>query len=135
MKKVLRKILSGVLSSIHEDAVFHSLVKDCSTVALSLSASPTSFWTVLRTSSLLEISLFIPGANILLLSGQLAPITLAECTFPLLFQKRFNQICDHERLHLKWVERKTVAFERHLVRVCHDMSDDVNANYVFPFLE
>ena len=49
-------------------------------------------------------------------------------------QKGFNQRCDHERLHLKWVERKRVAFERHLVRVRQDMSDDVTANYAFPSL-
>ena len=43
--------------------------------------------TVLRTSSLLEIYLFIPGENILLWSSRLAPIALAERTFPLLFIK------------------------------------------------
>ena len=83
----LQKILFGVPSSIHKDALFHSLAEDCSTVAPSLSASPTSFRTVLRTSSLLEISLLIPGANILLWSGRLAPIILAERTFPLLVRK------------------------------------------------
>ena len=49
-------------------------------------------------------------------------------------QKGFNQCCDHGRLRLKWVERKRVAFEQHLVRVRQDMSDDVTANYVFPSL-
>ena len=49
-------------------------------------------------------------------------------------QKGFIQRCNHERLRLKWVERKRVAFERQLARVRQDMSDDVTANYVFPFL-
>ena len=61
-----RKILFGVLSSIRKDTVFRSSVGDPSTVASSLSASRTSFQTVLRTSSLPEISLCIPGSNILL---------------------------------------------------------------------
>ena len=49
-------------------------------------------------------------------------------------QKGFNQRCEHERLRLKWVEQKRVEFERHLVRVCQDMSDDVTVNYVLPSL-
>ena len=54
----LRKILFGLLSSIREDAVFCSSVEYPSTVVSSLSASPTSLRTVLRRSSLPEISLF-----------------------------------------------------------------------------
>ena len=49
-------------------------------------------------------------------------------------QKGFNQRCDHDRLRLNWVERKRVTFERHLVRVRQDMSDDVTVNYAFPSL-
>ena len=62
----LRKILFGVLSSIREDAVFPSSAEDPSTVAPSLSVSPTSLRTVLQTSSLTEIYSCIPGENILL---------------------------------------------------------------------
>ena len=51
---------------------------------------------------------------------------------PITIQKGFNQRCNHERLRLKWVERKRVAFERHLARVRQDMSDDVAENYTFP---
>ena len=36
---------------------------------------------------------------------------------PITCQKGFNQRCNHERLRLKWVEHKRVAFERHLARV------------------
>ena len=32
---------------------------------------------------------------------------------------------------LSGLNAKRVAFERHLVRVCQDMSDDVTYNYVF----
>ena len=35
----------------------------------------------------------------------------------------------HERLRLRWVERKIVALEGHLARVHQDMRDDVAANY------
>ena len=44
---------------------------------------------------------------------------------PITYQKGFNQRCDHERLRVKWVEQKRVAFERHLVRIRQHMSDDV----------
>ena len=53
---------------------------------------------------------------------------------PITCQKGLIQRCNHERLRLTWVERKIVAFERQLARVCQDMSDDVAANYVFPSL-
>ena len=51
---------------------------------------------------------------------------------PITCQKGFNQRCNHERLHIKWVKRKRVAFDRHLAILCQDMSDDVAANYTFP---
>ena len=51
---------------------------------------------------------------------------------PITFQKGFNQRCDHERLHLLWVERKRIASEQNLCRVCQHMSDDVTMNYVLP---
>ena len=64
--------------------------------------------------------------------------TCSNCTcrayVPINFQKGFNQRCDHERLCLKWVEQKRVAFEKHLVRVRQHMSDDVTMNYFFPSL-
>ena len=52
----LQKILSGLPSTIFKDAVFHSSVEDSWTAASRLSAAPTSFRTVLQTSSLPEIS-------------------------------------------------------------------------------
>ena len=83
----LRKILFGVLSSIREDAVFHPSVEDPSTVVSSLSASPASLRTVIQTSSLPEISSWIPGENILLWLVRLAPSILAERMFPLLVRR------------------------------------------------
>ena len=59
------EILSVVLLSIREDAVFHSSVEDLSMVVSILSAWLTSLRTILQISSLLEISSCIPGANIL----------------------------------------------------------------------
>ena len=54
---------------------------------------------------------------------------------PITSQKGFRQRCNHERLRLKCVERKRVAFERHLARVRQDMHDDVAAYYTPPPLE
>ena len=47
---------------------------------------------------------------------------------PITCQKGFNQRCDHERLRLLWVERKRIAFEQNLARICDHMSDDVAMN-------
>ena len=69
----LMKILFGALSMIHEDAVFLLSVVKASTVVSSLSAIRTSLRTVLRTLSPPKISSCIPGENIRLWLGLLAP--------------------------------------------------------------
>ena len=51
---------------------------------------------------------------------------------PITSQKGFRQMCNHERLRLKWVEGKRVALEYHIVGVRQDMRDDVAANYTPP---
>ena len=53
---------------------------------------------------------------------------------PIILQRGFIQRYNHERLFLKWVKRKIVAFEREPARVLQDMIDDVTVNYVFPSL-
>ena len=69
----LMKIIFGALYMIPEDSVLLLLFVKASTVVLSLSAIRTSLRTVLRTLFLLKISLFIPGENIRLWLGLLAP--------------------------------------------------------------
>ena len=44
-------------------------------------------------------------------------------------QVGFNKRCEHERRRLLLVERKIIAFERHLAMVRDDLSDDVVLNY------
>ena len=51
---------------------------------------------------------------------------------PITSQKGFCQRCNHERLRLKWVERKIFSLEHHLARVRQDIRDYVAANYTFP---
>ena len=48
---------------------------------------------------------------------------------PITTQKGFCLRCNHERLRLKRVERKRIALENHLARICQDIRDDVAANY------
>ena len=69
----LMKILFGALSMIPGNTVFLLLVVKASTVVLSLSAIRTSLRTVIHTLFPINISLFIPGKNIRLRLGLLAP--------------------------------------------------------------
>ena len=48
---------------------------------------------------------------------------------PITCQEGFNKRCKHERRRLVLVERKIIAFERHLAMVRDDLSDDVALNY------
>ena len=48
---------------------------------------------------------------------------------PITCHKGFNKRCEHERRRLLLVERKIIAFERHLAMVRDDLSDDVVLNY------
>ena len=120
----LRKILFGVLSSIHEDAVFRSSVGDLSTVVSSLSR----FADVIADSTSNIISTrYIsvhPWGKYPTLIGPTCSKYTCQAYVPITCQKGFNQRCDHERLRLLWVERKRIAVEH--------MSDDVTMNYVFP---
>ena len=43
-------------------------------------------------------------------------------------QRGFVLQCNHERLRLKWVERKRIPLENHLVRIRQDIRDDVADN-------
>ena len=48
---------------------------------------------------------------------------------PITCQEGFNKMCEHDRRRLLFVERKRIAFERHLAMVRDDLSDDVALNY------
>ena len=48
---------------------------------------------------------------------------------PITTQRGFILRCNHERLILKWVERKRICPENHLTRICQDVRDDVADNY------
>ena len=51
---------------------------------------------------------------------------------PITCQESFNKRCEHERRRLLFVERKRIAFQRHLAMVRDEMSYDVALNYTFP---
>ena len=51
---------------------------------------------------------------------------------PITTQNGFILRCNHKRLRLKRVERKRIALENHLARICQDIRDDVAANYASP---
>ena len=51
---------------------------------------------------------------------------------PITWQEGFNKRCEHERRHLLFVERKRIAFQRHLAMVRDEMSYDVALNYTVP---
>ena len=100
--------------------------------ASSLSASPMSFCTLNIRSNR---NIFVhPWGNYPTLTRRTCSNYTCRAYVPITCQKGFNQRCYHVRLRLNWVEQKRVAFERHLVRVRQDMSDDVIASYVFPSL-
>ena len=51
---------------------------------------------------------------------------------PITCQEGFNKRCEHERRCLLFVERKRIAFQRHLAMVRDEMSYDVALNYFVP---
>ena len=51
---------------------------------------------------------------------------------PITCQEGFKKSCDHERWRLHFVERKIIAFQRHLAMVRDEMSYDVALNYTIP---
>ena len=51
---------------------------------------------------------------------------------PITCQEGFKKSCEHERRRLLFVERKIIAFERHLAMVRDEISYDVALNYTIP---
>ena len=47
-------------------------------------------------------------------------------------KREFVLRCTHERLRLKWVERKLIRLENHLARIRQDICDDVLNNACSP---
>ena len=134
-----QSIIQGVENIVHSDVITHMLTNpdQVSLESNSFPFDPLQAKTLMVTSlveSLLASNGKVRSASIIGESWPNQSRITAPAYFPITCQKGFNQRCDHERLRLKWVERKRVSFESHLVRVRQDMSVDVTANYVLPSL-
>ena len=48
---------------------------------------------------------------------------------PITTQRGFVLQCNHKCLRLKWVERKRIRLENHLVRIRQEILDNISAGY------
>ena len=53
---------------------------------------------------------------------------------PITTQRGFFLRCNHERLRIKWVERKRIRLEKNLTRIREDIRDDVLNNACSPLI-